>query len=180
MRGASVLFGIGVALAVLSADISAQERSFNPGLAGGVTFPVGDLADEVEVGFHVHGLIQSERLSNLPFGWRAELGYQSFAHDDETVRHIVGRLNAIIPFASRPDARPYILAGAGLYNSKAETDHGDHTHGGESENFAGINAGVGIRWNIAGLNTIVESRFHHVFDDHHAQQFIPLTIGVLF
>jgi len=169
-----------IVLAGLAGEAMAQDRSIAFGASGGVTFPIGDLADDVETGFHLNGLLQSERIGGLPFGLRGEVGYQSFSHDDDTLRHIVGRINAILPFAGRPDAQPYFIGGLGLYNSKAETDHGDHAHGGEAENFAGINVGAGIRWSISGLTTVVEARFHHVFDDNHAQQFIPFSIGVLF
>ncbi len=164
----------------LAGEVRGQDRPLAFGLTGGVSFPIGELGDDVEAGFHLNALAQAEQLGNLPFGLRGEFGYQSFSKDDFSLRHLVGRVNALVPFASRPDAQPYLIGGVGLYNSKGEIDHGDHAHGGESESFAGINAGAGIRWSISGLTTVVEARFHHVFDDHHAQQFIPLSIGILF
>jgi hypothetical protein len=176
----SVLLSLPLLVALAAGEARAQERSLLFGASGGVTFPIGDLADDVETGFHINGILHTDRLGGLPFGLRGEAGYQSFSHDDDTLRHLIARVNAIVPVWERPDAVPYIIAGVGLYNSKAETDHGDHAHGGESENFAGINAGFGVRWSIGGLQTIVEARFHHVFDDQHAQQFIPFSIGVLF
>jgi len=154
--------GTTILLAALASEALAQDRSIVFGASGGVTFPIGDLADDVEVGFHLNGLVQSERIGGLPFGLRGEAGYQSFSHDDDTLRHIVGRINAIVPFAGRPDAQPYLIGGLGLYNSKAETDHGDHAHGGEAENFAGINFGAGIRFHPG--RPVLHSRVPLTFD----------------
>jgi hypothetical protein len=179
-RRVGILGVLTLALMAVAGDLHAQDRSFAFGLGGGATFPLGEIGDEFEAGLHINGLVQSGALGALPFGLRGEVGYQTFSHDDDTLRHIVGRVNAVIPFAGRSDAQPYLIAGVGLYNSKEETDHGDHTHGGEAENFLGLNAGVGIRWSLGGLNTFVEARFHNVFDDHHAQRFIPFSLGILF
>ena len=177
---AGTLGALALVLTLAVGDLHAQDRSFAFGLGGGATFPLGEIADEFDAGLHINALMQSGSLGSLPFGLRGEVGYQTFSHDDDTLRHIVGRLNAVLPFARRADAQPYLIAGVGLYNSKEETDHGDHTHGGEAENFFGLNAGVGIRWTLAGLNTFVEARFHNVFDDHHTQRFIPFSLGILF
>lgn len=165
-------------LLFLASAAEAQERALAFGVSGGVSFPLGEIGDEFDPGYHLTGLLELTP-GGLPFALRGEGVFQRFSHEDDYLRHLAGRLNAVIPFAVAPDARPYLIVGAGVYNSKEVVDHGDHTHD-DAETFLGVNVGVGIHWAIGRLNTFVESRFHNVFDDVHAQRFIPLTIGIRF
>jgi len=181
MKRILTIFGAAFALLVISFQgAEAQERSVIFGVTGGTSFLTGELAEEFDTGLHINGLVQLNNLGSLPFGLRGEVGYQKFSHDDDSLTHLLGRVSAIIPFATRPDAQPYFFAGAGIYNSKEETDHGDHSHGGEAENFVGFGGGVGVRYRLGGLNLLVETGFHNVRDDHHPQRFIPLTVGITF
>jgi len=167
-------------LALGAGSLEAQQRNFTVGVSGGAVFPVGDLSDAFETGLQVGGLIETATVGALPFGVRGEADYLTFSAGDESARFLSGRLNAVLPFMTAPDARPYLIAGGGLYNFKAELDHGDHAHGGDAENLFGVNVGVGINYAIGGMNTFVEARFHNVFDDGEALRFIPLTIGIRF
>jgi opacity protein-like surface antigen len=172
------ILALALSLALGATGLEAQQRNFTVGLGAGAVFPVGDLSDTFETGLHLDGLLETSSLAGLPFGVRGEVGYQRFAEDDFTFRFLSGRLNAVIPFATAPDARPYLIAGGGVYNVKGELDHGGHTHD-DAETLFGINVGVGINYAIGGLNTFVEARFHNVFDDE-ALRFIPLTLGIRF
>jgi hypothetical protein len=71
-------------------------------------------------------------------------------------------------------ATPYLIAGAGWYNSKADED------GAESSSEFGINGGIGARFALSGFSTFAEVRFHNIFSDPKSAQFIPLTFGILF
>jgi len=173
----------GLALAVLAAggaELGAQERPVLFGVGGGVAFPLGEIADEFDAGLHANVFLQTGTLGALPVALRAEGGIQRLSRDDDSLRNLAARVNAVLPFATRPDAAPYLIAGVGLYNTKEEVgDHGSGDHA-ESENFLGVNVGVGVRWSLGGLRTFVEARYHSVFDDVHTQHIIPLTIGITF
>ena len=175
----ALALSLSLALTLGAAEAEAQQRNFSVGLATGAVFPVGDLSDAYETGLHLDGLVETSSLAGLPFGVRGEVGFQRFADGDETLRFLSGRVNAVIPFATAPDARPYLIAGGGVYNVKGELDHGGHTHGGDAENLFGVNLGVGINYTLGGLSTFVEVRFHNVFDDE-ALRFIPLSLGIRF
>jgi hypothetical protein len=161
-------------LALGAGSLEAQQRNFTVGVSGGAVFPVGNLSDAFETGLQVGGLIETATLGALPFGVRGEADYLTFSEGDLSSRFLSGRVNAVLPFMTAPDARPYIIAGGGLYNVRFENGTAD------SENRLGINAGVGINYAIGGMNTFVEGRFHNVFTDGDALRFIPLTIGIRF
>jgi len=180
MRPFAIATALLASAALLTLNASPVSAQTEFGVLGGATVFTGELGEEFETGLHLKGFVETPSLGSLPFGLRGELGYLTTSHGDDSLRHISGELGAILPFATRSDAAPYLIGGIGLHNSKMETDHGDHAHGGEAENFLGVSAGVGIRWSIGGVKTLVETRFHYVFDEEHAQTFIPLSIGIRF
>ena len=175
----------GVALFVGAAfgaadEAEAQQRNFVFGASTGAVFPTGELSDVYEAGLHLDAHLEFPTLGALPFGLRAEAGWQRFSHDDDALRFLSGRVNAILPFAVAPDATPYLVAGLGMYNLDGHFPHGDHTHADESETLFGINVGVGVTYPIGGLNTFVEARFHNLFDDGESFRFVPLSLGIRF
>jgi opacity protein-like surface antigen len=178
----ALALSLSLALTLGAAEAEAQQRNFSVGLATGAVFPMGDLSDAYETGLHLDGLVETSSLGGLPFGVRGEVGYLRFSEGDFSTRFLSGRVNAVIPFATAPDARPYLLAGGGLYNVKGELNDVLLTvlnGGGDSENRFGINLGVGINYTLGGLDTFVEARYHNVFRDE-ALRFIPLSLGIRF
>jgi opacity protein-like surface antigen len=176
--GAALL--LGTTFGAGADTLEAQQRNFVLGAGVGAVFPTGELSDAYETGLHLDVHVEFPTLGTLPIGMRAEGGFQRFSHDDESLRFLSGRLNAIIPFALAPDARPYLIAGGGIYNVSGDFPHGDHTHEEDAENLFGINVGVGVTYAIGGLNTFVEARFHNLFEDGESIRFIPLTLGLRF
>jgi hypothetical protein len=159
-------------------DLEAQARSFSLGLAAGGSLPLGEIADEYDAGFHVAGLFELASLGSLPIGLRLEGGYQKFTHDDESLTHLFGRVNAVRALGGQG---LYLIGGVGLYNS--EEDHGGGHHGGldhDAETFFGFNVGLGRGFALGPLNSFVEARFHTVLDDVHTQFFVPISFGFRF
>lgn len=177
----ALALSLSLSLAMGAAEVEAQQRNLSVGLSTGAVFPVGDLSDVFETGLHLDGLVETSSLAGLPFGVRGELGYLRFSEGGFTTRFLSGRVNAVIPFATAPDARPYLIAGGGLYNVKGERHDVllDVNDDGESNSRFGINLGVGTNYTLRGLDTFVEARFHSVFDDE-ALRFFPLTLGIRF
>jgi hypothetical protein len=172
-RWTTVLGGSLLLLSLATAQEAEAQARF--GVAGGVSFPMGEIGEEFDTGFHLGGIFET-RLQALPFPLRAELGFQRFTHDDDKLTHLTAVLNAVFPVGDRA----YLLGGLGLYNTKEESDHGDHSHD-DAENLLGFNVGVGFQLPVGGLNLSVESRFHNVLDpDHGGQRFIPLSVAIRF
>ena len=77
---------------------------------------------------------------------------------------------------------PYVLAGAGMYRESCDIC--------SSQTKLGINGGLGIVVPLSGISTIIEARFHMVFDAEDATDpgttsvsnsiFVPISVGILF
>jgi hypothetical protein len=164
-----------VALAAVSGAAQAQRRT-SVGFAAGATFPVGDLGDATSTGFHVLGTLSFSGTASSPVGFRIDGMYNSLSGKssgpDVNVWSVNG--NLVYAFPGGMTATPYIIGGAGWYNSKADES------GAESSNDIGINGGIGVRFPLSGFSTFAEVRFHHVFSDPGSLQMIPLTFGILF
>jgi hypothetical protein len=164
-----------IALATISGSAQAQRRT-SVGFAAGASIPVGDLGDGVSTGFHVLGTLTVSGTASSPLGFRVDGMYNSLSGKnsgpDVNVWTVNG--NLVYAFPGGMTATPYIIAGAGWYNSKADED------GAESSSDLGINAGIGARFALSGFSTFAEVRFHNIFSDPNSAQFIPLTFGVLF
>lgn len=166
--------GLLVAFAVASTPAEAQRRT-SVGLAAGASVPVGDLGDATSTGFHVLGTLSVSGTASTPLGFRIDGMYNSLSGKssgpDVDVWTVNG--NLVYAFPGGLTATPYLIAGAGWYNSKA--DGAD-----EGSNDLGINGGIGARFALSGFSTFAEVRFHNVFSDPNSAQLIPITFGILF
>jgi hypothetical protein len=164
-----------MAVAVVAAPMDAQRRT-SVGFAAGATVPVGDLGDGTSTGFHVLGTLAVSGTASTPIGFRIDGMYNSLSGKnsgpDVNVWTVNG--NLVYAFPGGTTATPYIIAGAGWYNAKADES------GAESSSDIGINAGIGARFALSGFSTFAEVRFHNIFSDPNSAQMIPLTFGILF
>jgi hypothetical protein len=162
-----------VALVASAADASAQVRL---SVAGGPTFAVGHLGDDVNMGFNV--LAGAEfGVAAIPFGLRLDGMFNQFpetAHPDDSFRVISGSLNGIFALPA-VGFSPYVIGGLGVYNSS----YTDDDHGGATTNL-GANIGLGVRLPLPGLGVFAEARFHNLFSDGDQARFIPLSLGFRF
>ena len=164
-----------VAIGTLSGSALAQRRT-SVGFAAGATFPVGDLGDATSTGFHILGTLAVSGSASLPVGFRVDGMYNNLSGKssgpDVNVWTVNG--NMVYAFPGGTTMTPYIIAGAGWYNTKADES------GAESSNDIGINVGVGARFALSGFTTFAEVRYHHIFSDPNSAQMVPLTFGILF
>ena len=164
-----------VQLATFAVEAEAQRRT-SVAFAAEATIPVGDLGDGTSTGFHVLGTLSFSGTASSPVGFRIDGMYNSLSGKssgpDVNVWSVNG--NLVYAFPGGMTATPYLIGGAGWYNSKADES------GAESRNDIGINAGIGVRFPLSGFSTFAEVRFHHVFSDPNSSQMIPLTFGILF
>ena len=64
------------------------------------------------------------------------------------------------------------IGGLGLYH----IDRGGIT----SENDFGINVGAGYRWQLVGMSTFLEARYHYIGSPGTPSQTLPITFGIVF
>jgi opacity protein-like surface antigen len=163
------LVGAGV-LAILPALAEAQ-RPLTVTLAGGASFPSGNLADAAGTGWHALAGLGVSTLMQ-PLGLRLDVAHNRFAGDTPAPDQAVtsGTLNVTyrLPLTNAPIS-PYLVAGAGAYRLECigETDCGSDTR-------FGWNAGLGTRLAAFGLRWFIESRFHAA----GGTRFVPLTLGL--
>ena len=163
------------ALGTLSGTAQAQRRS-SFGFAAGASVPIGDLGDAASTGCHLLGTLAVSGSASTPVGFRLDGMYNSLSGKssgpDITIWSVNG--NLVYAFPGGTTATPYIIAGAGWYNTKSDES------GSESTNDIGINVGLGARFALSGFSTFAEVRFHNIFSDPSSGQMIPLTFGILF
>jgi hypothetical protein len=166
---------LAVALA-LPAGAEAQFPGVRLGFAGGPSFPLGDLADEANTGFHLRGGLGLE-IPLLPLGVRADVIWQQFPDQiSGNFTQLGGLLNATWRMPM-PLVRPYLVGGAGLMrHEEPDVDHGGHAHEGEtSTEFAFAVGGFELR--LIGLGAFLEARYLDWGGGHRA---IPVTLGITF
>lgn len=154
------------------------------GVVGGASIPLGVFADSAGTGWHGGGLLQWDT-PTLPIGIRVDGVYHKFGEKDENhPSMIVGTFNAVwnFPMTQPYAVRPYLIGGAGVYNSRCRQAPAD---GCDSQTNVGLNGGGGITVPLSGFATIIEARFHIVFDSDDNPNtsnltFIPISVGLLF
>lgn len=163
-----------IGLTTVAIPAQAQRRAA-VGIAAGATVPIGDLGDATSTGYHVLGTIAISGTASSPLGFRIDGMYNDLSGKSNGPDLKLWTLNGNLVFAfpGGTTATPYLIAGAGWYNMKAEGAD-------ESTSDLGINAGIGARFALSGFSTFAEVRFHNVFSDPNSAQIIPLTFGILF
>ena len=176
-----ILIGLSAAALTFSAvQLSAQSpKPVSLGIAAGAAIPVGDYANVFNTGYN--GTVSLGFSSvGTPLGLRIEGMYNKFlGRNDNAIfnqpdsRIIAGTANLVYALPGQ-GIRPYLIGGGGYYGLKLDVPNA------ESVNKFGINGGIGALFPLSGFNTYIEARFHHVFTDVSATQFIPVTFGIMF
>jgi hypothetical protein len=149
-------------------------------LGGGIGVPLGTYDDVVKIGWQGTAGVSFVPRS-LPFGIQIDGNYAQFS--DESVldiksQLIYGTANAVYQFQSSEHTRfrPYLIAGGGVYNSKATgTDAPDG-----STTKVGVNLGAGFDFKAGGAGLFLEGRWHNVFLEGANLKFLPITLGIRF
>jgi len=175
----ALLAGAALAFAPPAADAQTPIRV---GVGGGISMPVGDIAKTSSSGINlVASLTYDPR--RLPVGFEANAAYHNFApagkgDDNSFVMAVTGGIT--IPIAST-FAKPYLMAGAGYYNTQGPT-----TGAVDAERDLGGYGGVGIRFRNARSEFHVKATFHEIFADRdpsgrvRSRELIPISFGVVF
>ncbi len=175
------------AVAVLTSTSSAQSsKALSVGISGGAAIPFGDFGDFYTTGYNGTVSLMFKSVGT-PLGIRIDGMYNKLNLKDDAIITIPG--SGTVESASIAAATanlvyslpgtgisPYLIGGGGIYSLKVHGDNFDS----DAENKAGINGGIGASFPLSGFNTFIEARFHHVFTDGSATQFIPVTFGISF
>src|SRR3954468_16239552 len=117
------------------------------GFGGGASVPVSDAKDAFKSGWHGSGIVRLN-VPMIPFGLQGNFTYNHFKLDQQNVgfggsgRILSGIADARIGLPIPGPIKPYLLAGVGEYNIKADPDQAGSTASGSTTKF-GINGGAG-------------------------------------
>ncbi len=179
------ILGAATAIVFAAAMPAAAQAQTNFSLGGGVSFPNGDLSDAVNTGFNVQASLRFGTMS-LPFGLRVDAGFEQLPYKSEIAdanyQTLFGTLDGEYVMDT-PGLAPYVVAGVGVYGDRASySGNGvfDGSYSTDWQTHFGLNGGVGLRLPLGSLNTYVEARLHHVFEDNGNAETIPVTFGIIF
>ena len=181
---------IGAAAFASTFGVPTVQAQYNPiafGIVAGATVPLGDFGDVTKTGWHAGALAQWTGAA-FPLGIRGEVVYHSLGSESGTFEDVdfnilTATVNGVFmfPMSGVNTVRPYIIGGGGLYRVGC-SDCGDL----DSENKGGINVGAGIEVPLSGFTSIIEARWHMIFDsddtlaDDSNTTFVPISVGLLF
>ena len=150
------------------------------GIGGGAAIPVGKLSDSQRTGYNAIAAL-AIGVAELPLGVRFDVIYNNILNKSDitgsTDLQVMGVLGNLIFAFPGTNAKAYIIAGGGLYNSKADIS------GAKAENDIGFNAGIGATFRFGPFASFLESRYHSISrneDKGGVFQFVPITFGLLF
>lgn len=168
-------------------------KPFEIGFGGGASVPVGDAKDAFKSGWHGSGIIRLN-LPMMPFGLQGNFTYNHFKLDQQNTgfagsgRILSGIADARFSLPIPGPIKPYLLAGVGTYNLKADPDSAGYSAGSSTTKF-GINGGGGVTINFPGLpvHAFVEGKIENIYTDKgfntavtqdFKTQIIPVTFGI--
>jgi hypothetical protein len=159
----------------LRAQLYPASEGFRFGLGIGATQPLGDYGDFDKMGINLLGIFETP-IANSPLYLRLDGIYSSTAHEGTgaagSTSILGGNASALYHFsAPNAQARPYALAGLGIYNVDPGPD---------SETKIGLGLGGGVTFSLGGLNAFAEARYVSVKTTGSSYTFVPLTVGLLF
>jgi len=176
------------AVAFSTTSASAQSnKAISIGISGGAAIPVSDLGEDFTTGYNGTASLMFRSFGS-PIGLRIDGMYNRMSVKNDRTITIpgFGILDAIAISSANANLvynlpgtgiTPYLIGGAGVYNLKSDVEDADDP---DSENKFGLNGGIGASFPLSGFNTFIEARYHHVFSENVATQFIPVTFGISF
>jgi opacity protein-like surface antigen len=145
------------------------------GLAAGATAPVSAYGNDKNVGYHI-GILVDVRLPPTPFGFRIDGSFHEMKYSANSTKAqiFMTTANGLLKLPTGTPLTPYLIGGAGLYNSRRTLLFST-----QSRTDVGVNFGGGLRFELTDVTTFVEARYHSVTGDARVR-ILPITVGVLF
>lgn len=171
-----------VAAAAMASPLSAQVRTTSFGLSGGLSLPMGELADGAETGYNVTGslYIRPARFANL--GFRGDIAWDRFGiqdAEDSSIRSLGFVFNGIYNLPVGSAVQPYLMAGIGFYSTKSSTTVGAAQFSASDSNL-GYDVGAGLAFQLSGFSTFLEAKYVNVMTEPDGTSYAPITFGIRF
>jgi hypothetical protein len=184
-KGWSFIGAAALALTLAASPLQAQANPIAVGIVAGASFPLSDFGDAANTGWHAGGLLEWNG-PVFPLGVRGEVVYHRFdskQSSDASLNLLTATLNGVwmFPMTEPVTVRPYLIGGGGWYREGC-SDCGNA----DSENKFGANIGAGLQVPLSGFTSLIEARFHIIFDSDSDiagdsnTTFIPISVGLLF
>jgi opacity protein-like surface antigen len=180
-----------VALVGWSVAASAMPKPFQIGFGGGVSVPVSDAKDALKTGWHGTAILKLN-MPGLPLDLRGAFSYSHFNLDpasagfDGTGRLLSGLANVSYSLPFPGPLHPYVTAGLGAFNLKADPS-ASGVPSPDSQTKFGIDGGAGVQFGLMGLHGFVEGKLQNIYTDQGFNsalakdintQIIPVTFGI--
>jgi len=161
------------------------------GIAGGASVPLSSFGDGVNTGYNVTGMV-NVGVPLSPIGFRGEVGWNRFdlsgSNASGNVRMVNGTLNAVLAPSTIMTAKPYFIAGVGVYNVKTTVDNngglllGNAVANESSDTRLGFNGGIGFAFGLGPIGTMLEARYVTVNGKNGSSSlsFVPISFGITF
>ena len=168
---------LGIAVAVIG-GAGAQLRAQTParlGLAVGATAPVSAYGNDKNVGYHV-GLLIDVRIPQSVVGFRIDGSFNEMKYSGNSTKEDiwVTTADALLKLPTGGSVTPFVIGGAGIYNS-----HRTLVLGARSSTDPGVNVGGGVRFELHDATMFVEARYHKVSGDGRIR-ILPISLGFLY
>jgi hypothetical protein len=170
-------------LTLIVSSAAEAQKTYALGVGGGAAMPVGKLNNAQKTGYAaIASLVLG--VADNPIGVRLDAVYNMMQKADvqggtagNADLRVVGVLANLVFAFPGTNAKAYILAGGGLYNSKPGVSGNK-----ASQNNFGFNAGFGSTFGSGPFSVFIESRYHSVSRSpgKGVYQFVPITLGLLF
>ncbi|MEP7065024.1 MAG: outer membrane beta-barrel protein [Gemmatimonadota bacterium] len=192
---------LGVILSAAAAPVSAQAIIGSPvrfGIMGGATIPLSDLSDEAKTGWNA-GALLTIGVPLVPVSFRIDGQWHQMNGKNFSTpgggssrfpdfRIIDGTANVVYTFGAALPTKFYVIGGIGAYNERVHDPDLDVS---ASSTKFGLNAGVGVKFQLTGFSTFIEARYHNVIHGTEigdtgsgtsakSLQFLPISVGITF
>jgi hypothetical protein len=128
--------------------------------------------------------------ADFPIGFQIDGTYHRFGFEaanlDADWQMIQGTADIVFAFNRSEESKlhPYLIGGVGAYNVKAVGNDAEGIDSDETD--FGVNAGLGLDFDLGSLAAFVEGRYNAVFGgtvdpetlDDATASFVPITIGI--
>ena len=168
--------------ALATPTMAHAQKGYALGIGGGAAIPVGKLGDVQKTGYSAL-LALAVGSPDLPIGIRFDGIYNSLTHSDAPAGttsanlRVAGAIVNLVYAFPGTYAKPYVLAGAGWYSSKADSSAA------KAQSNFGFNAGLGTTFGFGPAAAFLEARYHTISrsaEKGGVFQFVPITFGLMF
>jgi hypothetical protein len=161
------------------------------GISAGASIPQSSFGDGVNTGYNVNGMVNIG-VPLSPLGFRGEVGWNRFDLSGNNVsgnvRMVNGAVNVVLAPSTIMSAKPYFIAGLGVYNVKTTVDNSGGLLGGNafatanSDTRLGFNGGIGFAFGLGPVGTLLEARYVSVNGRNGSGSlaFVPVSFGIMF